>query len=804
MINESCKKLMLGVSTALGFALAAPAFAQNASTAPGVAEGGLEEIVVTARRRDESIQDVPTTINAVTGAEIAKLNIRKFEDIATVVPGLSMGSNASGIGANASVRGVNYNVQASGNNGTIEFYLNDAPISAGNLFQALYDIQQVELLRGPQGTLRGRASPSGSMTATTRRADLSEMGGYANATATDIGGTNVQGAFGIPLIGEMLAIRVAGVYDQNEGNRVDSVNSSVDAESETKSGRVTVQFEPTDSLSFTLTYQNTQQDANPFDGVESQQVINPNAPVNPGAPGAASPLPFITSGQRLSVQDVPRDISQDFDNYNLQAQWAFAGQKLNYVGARNEQHLRSRGEQSDFGNFFPSNYNAALQSYAQQTDTKATTTQHELRLSSDERIAGMFDYIVGAFYQEGDFPTNLTRPTVVLFGPPSPTVGASIVQTAIARRGGNEEKSAFANLTAHLGEATEISGGARYIEYHSDGSLAVNGTINPFAAEDVDFDTTIYSVSIKHNFSDDLMVYASTGTSWRPGISAIGDFSLAQSPRERSFLVLDPEESTSYEIGLKASALENRLRYSLAVYQQEFDNYPYRADSGVFYADTPSLGPPPVERVNIFAFVAAVPVDVDGVEAEVNFAPTSQWDIGAVASYSLGEIKNGFVPCNDYAPTDGVPDSGVPASPAAIRAANGGENLAGCTVTQRASLSPLWSGSLQSEYRVPISAMEGFVSGQLSVYGDSKNDPTNGVDDYDSYALLNLYLGIRGGRRCMGSIPLWEERHRHRASLDAVQHGHDDRLQHRCYGPNRIDQLLRWQCCGRPDLYAAA
>src|SRR5690242_15274328 len=81
----------------------------------------LEEIVVTARRKDESLQDVPTTINAVTGEEIQKLNIRKFEDIVSVVPGLKMENNANGLGATASVRGVNYDVNASGNNGTIEF-----------------------------------------------------------------------------------------------------------------------------------------------------------------------------------------------------------------------------------------------------------------------------------------------------------------------------------------------------------------------------------------------------------------------------------------------------------------------------------------------------------------------------------------------------------------------------------------------------------------------------------------------------------------------------------------------------------
>ena len=732
----------VGLASAGLLMLTATAGAQTGS-APGVSDAGfeLEEIIVTARRKDESLQDVPTTINAVTGAEIQKLNILKFEDIAKVVPGLAMASGPSGIGATASVRGVNYDVGASGNNGTVEFYLNDAPIPANNLFQAVYDIQQVELLRGPQGTLRGRASPSGSMTVTTRLPDLNEIGGYVSGSGNNIGGYNGQGAVNFPIVSDVLAIRIAGLYDKNEVNRVTSVNSSQDPSSKTKSGRATIRFVPTDSLSFLLTVQKTKNDIVSFDQVESQQVINPNAPVNLGAPGGPTSIPYITAGDRLSVEDAPRNITQDFNNYNLQAQWAFAGQKLNYVGARNEFHVRSLGDQTDYGNFFPSNYPAFLQGYAQFTDTHAYATAHELRLSSEERIAGFLDYLVGAFYQKGNFPTDVTRPTVVLFGAPSPATPGLINNTPIGRRGGSVEKSFFGNLTAQIGAATEASVGVRYIKYHSEGALYVSGARQTAADEDTDSNATIYTASVKHNFTDDLMVYASTGTSWRAGISAVGDFSVARTPFENSFLVLPPEKSTSYEIGFKASALDKRLRYAASVYHQKFDNYPYRSASGVFYAFQQT--PASAQTVSSFNFVAAVPVEVNGVEADVSFAPFSQWDMGATAAVSKGEIKNGFIPCNDYAPTDGIPDSGVPADAAAIHTATG-DNLAGCRVTLRASLAPQWSGSLQSEYRLPItSAFSSFVRGQLSIYGNSKNDPTNAVDDYKSYELLNLYLGVR-------------------------------------------------------------
>jgi iron complex outermembrane receptor protein len=735
---KSIKFIELLAGTSLAMIAAGAAHAQTAPAAEAASSID-DEIIVTARRREESLQDVPITINAVKAEELAKLNIRRFEDISTIVPGLTLANNANGIGATASVRGVNYDVNASGNNGTIEFYYNDAPISAGNLFQAMFDIGQIELLRGPQGTLRGRASPSGSMTVTTHRASLQDIGGYMTATGTSIGGINVNGALGVPLVKDMLAIRIAGIVDNNEGSRVKKATNGTDPYSRTKGGRVTARFEPTDTLSFNGSYQKLVQRLHSYDQVESLQATNPSA--------AASRI-FIDGNDRRAIEDAPRRIRQEFENYNLQAQWAFAGQKLNYVGERNKQHFYSV-QISDTGDFFGPTFPAFLQGYGQVTNSNSKTWAHEVRLSSEEQIAGIFDYIVGAFYQKGDFPTNLTSPTPVLFGLPSPTVAGIIVQTPIVRGGGNKEKSAFGNLTAHLGEATEISGGLRYIDYKATGSLSVSGNVLAAAAENTDENTVIYSGSVKHRFSDDFMVYGNVGSSWRPPVTATGDFSLARSARENGFVNLPPEKSKSYELGFKSSFMEKRLRLNVSAYHQDYKNYPYRSSSGVFYinttANTTTTPISLVQSVNTFNFVAAVPVKVDGIEAEASFKVMDRWDIGVNGSYARSKIKGGVIPCNDYFPTDGKPDS-VSTVPtvAQIRAATGGDTIAACAVSQRASLAPPFSGTVTSEYSMPISSMvDGYLRGLLSYYGKSQNDPTNAVDDVKAYALLNLFAGIR-------------------------------------------------------------
>jgi iron complex outermembrane receptor protein len=149
------KSAFAGVSL---LALGVPAYAQEIT--PDGAEdtaGDAGEIIVTARRRDESAQDVPLVVNAVTADTIAKLNFREFKDIAATVPGLQLNSSANGIGSQATLRGVNFDVNASGNNGTIEFYLNDAPVSWKLVLHTMFVVAPIGVVGGAPGTQRGPA-----------------------------------------------------------------------------------------------------------------------------------------------------------------------------------------------------------------------------------------------------------------------------------------------------------------------------------------------------------------------------------------------------------------------------------------------------------------------------------------------------------------------------------------------------------------------------------------------------------------------------------------------------------------------
>lgn len=731
------KQLMLcsaGLSSVCGLGAGAPALAQEQNREqPGeISANEANVIIVQARRRDEDVQDVPAVIDTVTADEIGKLNLRDFREVSTLAPGLQLETNANGIGGNAKLRGVNFDVNASGNNPTVEFYMNDAPITAGVVLQQMYDIGQIEVQRGPQGTLRGRASPSGSITVTTRKPDLYSWGGVVDLTANDIGTQNIKGALNIPVIEGIAAIRAAGVWDENEVDRVRSIYKNRDPFSRTKSGRVSALVTPTDWLRFEGMYQRLDRSQRSYDQIASFSEVNPGAP--------ASPV-YISAKDRRSNYEQPRFVDQKFDVYNWRAEAARWGQRLIYQGQYYKQRISST-ENFDRGNRFAGDV-------LQRTGTVSTSKSHEVRLQNEERLFDMVDYVVGFFDSRNRPVTNLTTPTVVAL--PTALGGgiAQVVRTPITSQGRTHEQSIFGNLTVHIGDATEISGGARHIDYQDQNQLVVNGaTVSNNAQKAKKW---IYSGSIKHNFTPDLMIYAATGSSWRPGINVVGDFNITPSALENSFLQLPAETSKSYEIGLKSTLMDGRMRFNLTGYHQKFKNYPYRVPgSGVFYVNTVALRNAAgavtglAQQVNNFNFVGAVPVEVNGVEGDVSFDITPSWNLNASASYSLGKIKGGTVPCNDLN-GDGVPDATITAPTLAeLQGAVGADNIAACQVSQRASFMAPFSATVQSEYTFPaFGGTDGYLRGLMTYTGKSKGDPGNAWDDVGDYALVNLFAGLR-------------------------------------------------------------
>jgi iron complex outermembrane recepter protein len=740
--------------------------AQTAAPAQPAAEPAMVgEVIVTARRTSENLQNVPTTVSAVSGDSLKKLAITQFQDVAAVVPGLSLGTSAVTAGRSPapSIRGVSYDASTQASP-TVDVYQNDVPIDGGAAFQAVYDVQAIEVLRGPQGTLRGRTAPSGAITLTTRKADTHDFGGYVSALATDHGGRNLQGAVNVPLIDGILGVRLAGVLDDNKGDFVTSINSRFLPLKSTRSGRISVNFTPTDNFDATISYQKLNSHKRSFTQVAGSGAL--------GGVSSAAPAgyngPVITASQRLDVDDSPRFNYADNDFLSAQLNWEFLGQRLSYVGGYTKGDSISAGA-LDYGNVLLG------RSYFQNLTTKTSQTTHEIRLSS-AKTGGLIDYTIGYFYSKSPSKTGGGQIASFLpgaFGSPAAPANPSFLNTRFSLPtiinvdNHGTENSFFANVRVHLGEATELSGGLRHIISKVDnvqtvflGAGMISRSIGfpcsaagfastygggycdiPIAAGTTPVQNsslkntekpTVYNLSISHRFSDQVLSYGTFATSWRRGANNFALNNAENDPVLSGLTFLPDEKSKSFETGVKTNWLDRRLRLNLAVFYQKYDGLLFQIASVPYLAANGASVIVSNSTFNVGADSVVKGFDFDGA-----FQVTPNWSISGGVSYADGKVDNDTIPCRD-SNFDGVPDGGSPTF-SDFRSRN--IHVATCKTNQAVSRDPLWTGTLQSEYWRPVGTMEAYVRGLLSYSPENKR--RNVGYTVPDYGLLNVFAGLR-------------------------------------------------------------
>jgi iron complex outermembrane receptor protein len=752
---------LLALASVSVTALASVANAQPApATTPGASaaeEATLGEIVVTARRRTESLQEVPQTVNAVTAEALSKLSIKQFQDIQNVVPGLSLVPSQIGPQKNASLRGVTFDVNT-GAVPTVAFYMNDAPVNLNFVYQSLFDVGQVEILKGPQGTTRGISAPSGAITVTTRKPNLSEYGGYVDTTFTDQHARNVNAAVNVPIIKDVLGLRVSGVMDTNDVDGVSSLHNGIRPTANTSALRASLSFEPSDVLNANVTYQHLDHEVTNFIQVTGP---GPGSFTSGGTVYPASFNPPLTIDDRASVQDAAENTKQHYDVVTAQIDSRLFGQHFSYVGSYQFQKFHNISEGSgDVGNIVPG------VGITQDTRTRARETTHEFRVASDPAPGRLFDYTVGAFYDWFDVGGHIINPGPLLPGAfgNTPTINLSAYNPAyqtpifIDIPGNRQETSLFGSVTLHLPWNTELSGGLRHIWSISNNATTIStgnsllnlgalglpltlpcsvlgSTAGPNAGDCIrptaavrsntglraSESPTIYNVSLSHHFTRDILAYANTGTSFRPAFSSTGiQGALANStdPNLTTLSFHPSEKSKSYEVGFKSTWLDGRARLNASLFRQTFTNLSIYIPNITYYNTI--TGQP-----TNFNFTQSVDAKVQGFDVDTAFQITPEWNISAQMSYADGKVQSGVVPCNV---------SGAVLSPT---------NLISTCQGGSSSRLPLWNATFQSEYTHPVTdKVDGFIRGLLNYYPENKNraEPNFTVD---AYSLLNLYAGVR-------------------------------------------------------------
>jgi len=253
---RSMKYPMMLAASALAFAATAPAFAasgeadQEQASSSGLTSN---EIVVTARRREESIQSVPVAIQAFSAETLVKQNIRDTKDLQRLVPGVVFNGSGSELNTTFTIRG-----QGRATIGTIspsvQSYVNEVALPNWGAVIPTYDVANVQILKGPQGTLFGRNTTGGAVLVYSQ-APKHDFGGYASATLGDYSWHELEGALNVPVVQDKVALRVAGQYRKRDGYIRAGVLGQPDGQGvNSRAFRVSLLVEPVDGIKNTTVY----------------------------------------------------------------------------------------------------------------------------------------------------------------------------------------------------------------------------------------------------------------------------------------------------------------------------------------------------------------------------------------------------------------------------------------------------------------------------------------------------------------------------------------------------------------------
>lgn len=590
---------VLGLFSVASAGISAPAWAQDNTVTQNVhtpsVRAAIEEVVVTARRRDESAQDVPIALSVVSGEALAATGAFTLSEVQHLAPSLQIMS-LNPRNTNINIRGLGSNV-ALANDGLengVGVYIDNVYYGRPGQSQFdLIDLQQIEVLRGPQGTLFGKNTTAGAVNITTSKPSFEPSiqveGSYANE-----GYRQIRSSLTGPIVDETLAYRLTIGYSER-GGLVDNVHNGEKANdyvNETVRGQLL--YHPTDDVEVRIIGDYSSQESNgvaqsiagTFDHyADGSKIANSfNDRIN-----RAGYTPVSTNAYDRKV-DLDTHYQANMESYGLSAQvdWQLEDSKLTSISAYRGWNWNPSNDWDAIG--------LSVIPLAAQTNRQRQFSQ-EIRLASDnnERV----DYVAGVYYLWQRNTAQAQRQFGSDAGPWFlPNLPNHLADAAIGNFVGDiflepttHSYAAFGQLAWHLSDKWELTTGLRYTYedkegvYHQapssgaslDGLSPVEvATVNAirnsfFGSQDYTTKRTDESVSglvsLSYAISDDVLVYASYS---RGGKS--GGLNLSDLPAGVESSV-DPETVDSYEIGFKSQWLDSRLTTNVAVFNTEIDKY---------------------------------------------------------------------------------------------------------------------------------------------------------------------------------------------------------------------------------------
>lgn len=696
----------------------------NPSTSTSVEEAG--EIVVTAQKREQNLSDVGITISVASSEQLQNAGVTDATDLGVIVPGFTASTSVFGPPV-FSLRGVNFNSFQASAPPTVSTYLDEAALPYPIMGQALFlDVERVEVLKGPQGTLFGQNATGGSINVIAAKPTSTPSAGF-RLDANHWGEINAEGFVSGPL-SDTLRARVALQTTQFGGwQRGYFLNDQKNGDQNKLAGRVLLDWRPTDRLTIGL---NLNAARNRSEQQQPQAFIF--QPVNPAAPAAAPFLAYrnnLPNDARDADFDLGFDTRADDRNYQavLRVDYELTD-SLTFTSITNYIDTRFRSPHDQDGTAVP------MQPAVAKADIESIN--QEIRLTGDFSDAGI-NFVVGASYGDDDitegvrneyigytgFPPNspgewsydLTQRAAAVFGSVDFEIVDGLTLTAGARYTDTKQSiegctfdAGGGGLAATAGFLASFFNPAAAAAYVPGGCITIddsgpNPTFLPVAADRTQKEDNIaWRGAVNYKLTDDLLLYASASRGFKAGT-----FPVIINLFDSAIQPVRQEKLTAYEGGAKLSLLDNRVQLNLAAFHYDYVDKQ-------FFSFLPVLG----GFLTTATLVNIPKSTVEGLEFDIVAEPVDGLHLTGGATYIKTKVKD-FV---------GFDFQGQPL------------DFSG----KEFNYAPPWSANLDAEYQFETGgALRLFIGGTITYRDDTFADLGENPDfAMPSYTLIDARIGI--------------------------------------------------------------
>lgn len=681
----------LAISVAVVATLAAPvhkpAMAQDENTAEDPDNLGLEVIVVTAQKREQSLEEVPISIRAYSAEEIDKLQIDTVTDVAILTPSVAVNDGLNPLFTAITIRGIG---DIGGDQATSGIYLDGFELSANSsagLGIEFSDIERIEVLRGPQGTTFGRNVIAGAISITTK-AVADSFGGYLEGSVENFDGYGLKGAVDLPLVANVFGMRAAGFYRSSDGNIENIGLAGGSNDYERFGGRITFDAEFSERLSMkaALGYDKLDQGLQNFigDGFLDSSLLPLadiiDAGLNPRLPPGSIPAgPDRRFPQQNDTVEFNTPTSFDFETLVTTVRFDYDLGDMQFVWVSGYiDNTLNRFEDTDL-----SNLDAII--LDQANDSDFSSTELRLQSSGDNQL----DWVIGAYAADAEATATSsigsgTEASSVYFlpgGVPLPIApdGSLVVLPfdlevfpnnleLFSTNARSKERSyaLFAEAEYDLSDSVSVFAGARF--NHDDIEeqtfdpvtlVSLNALLSPAfteaaplsplqtslqgtalgeivlwpaafadAQDDGDFEKTTWRLGAKWRPAEDINLYGTVSVGYRPG-----GLQLAGGLVPPTF---GSEELTNYEVGMKSFLFDRMVSVNAALFHMDWQDVQIATRApGATFSFTDNVGE----------------AQVRGIEVDFLARFSNSLTLGAAFAYLDTEIE-------DFIDSDGFDRSG--------------------------------------------------------------------------------------------------------------------------------------------------